>query len=192
MRFQLITPPTEEPITRNEAKQHLRIDADITDDDLLIDAMITAAREHAETECQRALVTQGWRAVLDGFPSWIELDRGTVQSVDSVRYLDTASTWQTMPTTDWVADLSAPPVRVAPRFGKIWPIALPQIGAVQVDFIAGYGNAATVPQGIKRWMLLRIGSLYENREEFAVVNRGTLVAMPFVDRLLDPYRVVSM
>jgi hypothetical protein len=39
---------------------------------------------------------------------------------------------------------------------------------------------------------MRIGALYENREETAVGARIVVAELPFVDRLLDPYRIVSL
>jgi hypothetical protein len=72
----------------------------------------------------------------------------------------------------------------------VWPIPLPQIGAVQINYTAGYGTtAASVPEGIRHWMLMRISTLYENREEVAILGRGKVDPLPFVDGLLDPYRV---
>ena len=65
----------------------------------------------------------------------------------------------------------------------------PQIGAVSVTFDAGYGTAAQVPEGIKSWIKLRVGSLYAHREEVAVVSRGRLETLPFIEGLLDPYKV---
>ena len=196
--------PASEPISLSEAKAHLRVD--ISDDDTLITALITAARQFAETECTRALITQQWQLVLDAFPGpsllgvpygvpysipghAILLDRPPVQSVESIQYQDMAGDWQTMPSTDYVAELQSAPARITPGFRKIWPITLPQIGSVKVNFTAGYGNAAAVPQGIKAWMLIRIATLYENREEVAIMNRGKLEPLPYVDRLLDAYRV---
>ena len=55
----LVTAPTEEPVSLAEAKLHLRVD--YTNDDVLIGALITAARQHAENDTRRALVTQTWR-----------------------------------------------------------------------------------------------------------------------------------
>jgi hypothetical protein len=74
-------------------------------------------------------------------------------------------------------------------FGQIWPIALPQIGAVSVIFDAGYGDASAVPEGIKTWIKLRLGSLYVHREEVASMTRGRIDPLPFIDGLLDPYKV---
>lgn len=48
-----------------------------------------------------------------------------------------------------------------------------------------------VPAPIKSWMLLRIGSLFESREETAPSARTTIETMPFVDGLLAPYLMVE-
>ena len=53
-----LTPPAAEPLTLAEAKLHLRVDADITDDDSLITALIVTARQQAEHRTGRSLVSQ--------------------------------------------------------------------------------------------------------------------------------------
>jgi hypothetical protein len=45
-----------------------------------------------------------------------------------------------------------------------------------------------VPEGIRHWILLRVGTLYENREEVAILSRQSIEPLPFVDCLLDPYK----
>jgi uncharacterized phiE125 gp8 family phage protein len=204
MPLQLLTPPAAEPITLHEAKQHLRVDTD--DDDALIQALICAARQAAETLTGRQLVTARWKLVLDAFPgsSCMGVSSGVsfslpghailiikcpVQSVVSIDYLDTNGVMQVMPGTDYVLDSACEPARITPVFGKVWPPSLPQIGAASVTFDAGYGSAEAVPQGIKAWIKLRVGSLYAHREEVATLTRGRIDPLPFVDGLLDGYRV---
>lgn len=191
MSLQLVTPAALEPLSLAEAKLHLRIDA--PDEDTLIAGLIAAARSHAECLTSRQLLPATWRLVLDHFDVPIHLNRSPAIGIVGIQYLDMSSTWQTVPASDYVLDTQAEPARVAPVFGKIWPVTLPQIGAVRIDFTAGYPDAAQVPQGIKQWMLLRVGTLYANREQFAVLSRGSQASLPesFVDRLLDPWRVVT-
>ena len=204
MPLQLVTPPAEEPVSLIDAKLHLRVDFD--EDDTLIASLITAARLAAETKTGRQFTTARWKMVLDSFPGpslmgvpagqaftlpghAILLLKCPVQAVVAIRYLDMGAVEQTMPAATYTVDTACEPARITPVFGQIWPICLPQIGAVSVNFDAGYGTAAEVPQGIKSWILLRVGSLYAHREEVAVVSRGRLEALPFVDGLLDPYKV---
>jgi hypothetical protein len=60
--------PLTEPITLVAAKNHLRVD--IVDDDALIQAMISAARERVEDMIGRCLIEQEWTFALDRFPVW--------------------------------------------------------------------------------------------------------------------------
>lgn len=204
MPMQLITPPAAEPVSLAEAKLHLRVDFD--DDDALIQALISAARQAAEMLTQRQLVTARWRMVLDSFPGpslmcvpvgqtftlpghAILIPKSPLQSVVEIRYLDMAGVSQVMPSAHYTVDKACEPGRITPVFGQIWPIALPQIGTVSVIFDAGYGSAADVPEGLKSWIKLRLGSLYAHREEVASMARGRIDPLPFVDGLLDPYKV---
>lgn len=207
MPIQLVTPPTEEPVSLLEAKLHLRVDFD--EDDMLIASLITAARQAAETLTGRQLTTARWKQVLDCFPGpslmgvpagqaftlpghAILLAKAPVQSVVSINYLDMGSVNQTMPALTYTVDVACEPARITPVFGQIWPICLPQIGAVSVTFDAGYGTATQVPEGIKSWIKLRVGSLYAHREEVAALSRGRIDSLPFIDGLLDPYKVVTV
>lgn len=204
MPLQLVSAPAGEPITLLEAKQHLRVDVD--DDDALIGSLITAARQAAETRTGRQLMTARWKLVLDGFPGSlvnhvpsdasfslpghaILLDKCPVQSLVSIEYLDMNGSPQVMPPGDYVLDAACEPARLTPVFGKTWPPTLPQIGSVIVTFDAGYGAGSSVPEGIKSWIKLRVGSLYGHREEIAVLTRGRIDSLSFVDGLLDGYRV---
>ncbi len=207
MSLQLVTAPTEEPVTLVEAKLHLRVD--FSDDDLLITALIAAARQAAETLTGRQLVTARWKYILDSFPGpslmgvpagrpftlpghAILIPKAPVQSIVSIDYMDMNRTTQTMPSANYATDLACEPGRITPIFGQIWPINLPEIGAVSVTFDAGYGGAGDVPEGIKSWIKLRVGSLYQNREEVAAMARGKIDPLPFIDGLLDPYRMVTV
>lgn len=56
------------------------------------------------------------------------------------------------------------------------------------DTGSGTSYIGATGDGLKAWMLLRLGSLYEHREDAMVVERAQLVSLPFIDRLLDEYR----
>lgn len=207
MPLVLVTPPAEEPVSLAEAKLHLRVD--FADDDALITALISAARQAAETLTGRQIVTARWKLVLDSFPGLslmgvpagqtfslpghaILLHKCPVQSIVSIQYLDMTGSLQTLASNSYTADFACEPARITPVFGQIWPVCLPQIGAVSVTFDAGYGAATTVPEGLKSWIKLRVGSLYAHREEVAVVSRGRVELLPFIDGLLDSYKVAFL
>lgn len=184
MSLKVITPPASEPVTLAEAKLHLRVDG--TTEDALISSLIVAARQGAEHLTDRALMTQTLELSLDGFPSVIKLPRPPLVSVTSVKYVDQAGAEQTLVSTDYQLDAASEPARLMPAYGETWPTTRNQVNAVTIRYQAGY---TTVPDQIKSWMLLRIGMLYANRESVAT---GISVAqVPYVDRLLDAYRVYA-
>lgn len=280
MPEKLIRPPVGEPVTLLEAKAHLRV----TDNsqDALISTLISAARIACETKTRQQLLHARWQLVLDRFPMAgigtplpfahdvnmpgfaAILPHAPYVDMQSVTYLDMNGTLQTVDPSVYVVNDAMMPAICAVAFGQIWPIPLPQIGAVRFTYDAGYaspcsftanqqaftvngpvtwkvgatvtfsnsggalpanmspdtpyliatangntytvtdmnGNAitpadagssqcflGTVPEGLRHWILLRVGSLYENREEVAILNRGKVEELPFVDGLLDPYRI---
>ncbi len=209
MNLLLIDDAALEPVTLQEAKNSLKVDSDMTDDDALITMLIGTARRYAEGYTGRALVTQTWQATLDNFPGYaipnaalsvssairnagseIYLRKNPVKSVGSVSYLDVDGIWQTMPSTDYVFDPSGIVQRLSPAYGKAWPATRQQIANVRITFTAGYGpSASDVPENFRHWMLLRINTLYANREEVAIMTRGKVDPLPFVDSLLDYLKV---
>lgn len=208
--IQLVAPSVE-PVTLADAKTYLKVDADLTVDDTLITLLISAARQYAESYTGRSFITQQWRLTLDSFPgqmkpgyvAWgstfghpgnaVLLEKGPIQQVDSIVYtaMDGSTVTVTAPAApDYAIDLAGPVGRMAPGFGKIWPIPMPQIGAVRINYTAGYGStAASVPQGILDWIFMRVKARYDMRGEVAIATRGKIEPLPWVDGLLDPYRI---
>lgn len=193
MALKLITAPSTYPVTLAEAKLHCRVD--IADDDTLITALITAATEMAEQKTGRAIMTQTLELTLDAFPDAFELTRVPVQSVTSVKYYDTTGAQQTLSNTLYALDAADDFgfAHISPVYAGVWPDTRDQINAVAVRYVAGYADAASVPQSIKNWILLMVSTMYENRETEAYSSRAvsTTVQMQFVDRLLDRYVVFS-
>ena len=193
MALKLITAPSTYPVTLAEAKLHCRVD--LADDDTLITALITAATEMAEQKTGRAIMAQTLELTLDAFPEAFELTRVPVQSITSVKYYDTTGAQQTLSNTLYALDAADDFgfAHISPVYGGTWPTTRDQINAVAVRYVAGYADAAGVPQSIKNWILLMVSTMYANRETEAYSSRAvsTTVQMQFVDRLLDRYVVFS-
>ena len=188
MRVRVLTPPVAEPVTLAEAKLHLRVDT--VDEDSLILALIAVARQAAEHETGRALITQTLRLTLGAFPAdgAIKLPQGPVQSITQVQYVDTAGATQTLSGSLYALDNASEysDHYLLPAYDTTWPTPRDQPNAVWVDYVAGYGNAGAVPQAIKQWLLLAIGDVYANRERSA---EKPAVPHGFVAGLLDRYRL---
>lgn len=193
MALKLITPPAVEPISLEEMMNFSRIDSDA--DVITMQAMITTARQEAEKITRRQLNTATWELRLDRFPETIYLPVPPLQSVTSVKYLDSAGTEQTLTeNTDYLVDSDSEPGRITPAYGMVWPTIYPVPNTVRVRFVAGYGDEDTdVPESVRQWIKAMAGTLYENRETiFVAPNTVNMVEIKFLDGLLDNYRVFGM
>ncbi len=188
MPLKLITAPASEPITTAEAKTALRIDT--SDQDTLIAAFITAAREQCEQHTGRALLTQTWERTLDAFPdNEIRLGWPPIIAITSVKYIDVDGVEQTLAANVYTLDNDTEPGWLLLADGQSWPATSDVANAVRVRFTAGYASAAAVPQSLKTWITLKVGELIENREASSA---KPAQAHPFVSGLLDRYTVVAV
>ena len=121
MKLDLITAPAAEPISTAIAKAHLRVD--FSTDDTLIDSLVVAAREYVEQVTGRALITQTWELLDDRFKGRaIHLPNAPLQSVTSVKYIDTGGTEQTFSSGSYtVYTYSSNPGEVGLNFDEEWP-----------------------------------------------------------------------
>jgi uncharacterized phiE125 gp8 family phage protein len=202
MTMVVLTPPTLEPVTLAELKSHLRLDPGDPREDADLMVWLAAARAEAEVLTGRSLAPQTIDMAWDRFPAFnrpIELLRPPLASVTSVTYVDPAGTIQTLaPGADYTVDTGSEPGRVVCAYGKTWPAVRAIPHAVRVRYLAGYiespegSGLVAAPAGVKAWIRIRAADLYENRESMVI---GTIIAKtpgPFVDGLLDPYRVVHL
>lgn len=188
MTLKLINAPASEPITLAEAKANLRVTSSA--EDTLITSLITTAREQCEGVLEeRALITQTRQLTLDDFEDEIKIPILPITGVTSIKYDDVDGIEQTIPSNNYVLKNNSDKLfaRVVKAKGYTWPSVNNGIENVRIIFTCGYGDAAAVPQALKRWMLLQIGYWYNNRE---AVNIGNIVTrLDGVDNLLNPYRV---
>jgi uncharacterized phiE125 gp8 family phage protein len=144
------------PILLAEAKEHLRIESAITEDDTLIQSYLDAATAYVEGYTRRAISSQTFKLVLDRFPyedPRIFLPGGKVQSVTSIVYADSDSTTVTLtgPTsspagTDYQESLlsqNAP--FLLPSYNETWPTVAEVIDPVVITYVAGYGDPSASP-----------------------------------------------
>ena len=180
------TAPAVEPVTAAELRTSLVIEAAQLPD-AEADDLIEIARAYIEETLGIAMISQNWRLSLNRWPggtdAWwdgtrqmaiseLRNGRGIValpiyplQSVDTVTVYDEASnaTVVTIAST-FDIDTYQKPGRLALQDGATWPVALRSINAIQIEYTAGYGDAATdVPAPLKRAVLQMASYLYEHR-----------------------------
>ena len=149
MTLERITAPASALLTLDEIKAHLRVDT--ANEDAYISSLALAADAHFDGYAGtlgRALITQTWELRLDAFPSAkVKLPLPPLQSVTSVKYIDTASVEQTVVTTVYqvvTGGTSGGFIKLAD--GQSWPADLKnESDAVRIRFVAGYGAASDVP-----------------------------------------------
>ena len=184
----LTTPPTEEPVTLAEIKDHLRVSG--TAEDSLLTLYAQMAREAVEEETWRALMPQTWVLYLAGWPAdgIIELPRPPLASVTSIKYTDEDGVEATLAASNYRVDTAREPGRVVLAPNGEWPSdVLDSVNGVAVTFVAGYADASAVPPMAKAAILLQIGEIYANRE--AVIVGSTPQVTPAVQRVLNLLRV---
>lgn len=182
-----IAPPAGEPVSLAEAKAFLRVDGD--DEDALVNALIAAARVLVETATGRALMTQGWRTTLDAWPARrvVRIARSPVAAIDAVTVYDAAGAATVLEASDYRLDTASRPVRLVVSASAPEPGAV--VNGIEIDFTAGYGAAADVPQPLTLAIKRLAAHWYENRDGQPDEARD----MPGpVAALLAPYRLVSL
>ena len=183
--------PAAEPISREEAAEHLRENTTSAATLSYIDRLIVMAREQVEAFIQRQLINATWQLRLDRWPSpnRLLLPMSPVSSVTTFKYYNTSGTLTTLATTEYVLDEDAEPARIMEAFEKTWPVLRNRPGAVEITYVAGYGAAgSSVPASIRQAMFLLIGTMYENRETLVIGAPAHELPLT-VERLLNPYCV---
>lgn len=196
MRLTLVTGPTSEPLTVDEARAHLRSPMD---DDQYVAALIPAAREIFENETGRQLMAATYRLYLDGFPRHrttpIELLRPPLYEVVRVRYRSNGAwvEWDEYLTDSFTGEAPMPGV-LYPMSGSSYPSTDAGPDTVEIEYTCGYVGHdpdydlyTKVPRSIRSTLLLMIGDLYEHRESKIT---GTMVTENrTLARLLNRYRL---
>ena len=198
MVLTIVTEPSVEPVSLEEAEDHLRLSETSTgSEDPVIISYIKTARRVCEQVQNRAYVWQTWNLFLDGFPSksYIEIPRPPLVSVTHIKYYGTGNTASTLTAGNYYVDTDSERGRVHLGYSEVWPSAtLRPASGVEIQFVAGYGSvASSVPSEIQHAIKLLVGHFYENRE--ATTPAGNIQAreLPLgVQSLLSLDRVIPI
>lgn len=189
MRPVLITPPATEPVLLAEAKLYLRIDHD--DEDDLIRALVTAARQLVEAASGRMLIDQGWRIVLDRWPAGgvLRLPLSPVRQVTGVRVRDAAGAAAELAASALALEIGADPPMLRVE-QSVPPPGLPS-GGIEIDLLVGFGpGPAQTPEGLRQAMLALCGRWFERRGDDLDGPAARLPAQ--VMALVQPHRMMRL
>lgn len=189
LRITQVTAPAQLPVTLGEAKEQLRIDTDDVVDEALLAGILVSATNLCELFTRRALITQTWDLFLDDWPAqrrrdealwegWREgaesvllsspnfvvLPKPPLQSVTHVKTYDDSDVATTFAATRYFVDAATEPGRLVLRVSQSAPTATRAANAIEIRFVAGYGNNfADVPQPLRDGILRLTAWAYENR-----------------------------
>lgn len=183
--------PAAQLISDALAKAHLRIDHAY--DNTTLDhlrAVVESFLDGRDGYLQRALVTQSWLWQLPCWPVsgelWFPLP--PLQSVTHVKYYDDDNTLQTLDAANYSVITAGAFGYIKLVQGASWPSLYDRDDAVQVTFVAGYGDTASdVPPAIIHAALLMLGHLYAGRGDSADDPANAMTDA--MRRLLAPYRL---
>ena len=190
MSLYLVTGPTEEPVTVEGVKDHLKIS--ISTEDALIAEYIKVARKHCEKMQNKVYLTQTYDWYMDDFPDVpFDVPLPPLQSVTHIKYTDTDDSQSTFSSSYYNVDTYSQPGRINLAYSCTWPtVTLKTLNAVVIRFVAGYTAANKVPEPIKHAIKLLVGHLYEHREETST--ERVLENIPMgISSLLDIDRMVK-
>ena len=222
MALKLKTFPSTEPLSLAETKSYLKVTG--TSDDVLLTQVITALRNSCEDWTGRALVTQTWTFWRDAFPHrerdrlphdgyfelpvdfadeaqrMIAIPRPPLQSVTFLKTYDAKNQAITFDAAKYFVDAASEPGRIVLNQASSWPTGLRPANAVEIEFIAGYGEASAVPDALKQGMLLWIKLLYANRNWLFEQGESTAGLIEFnrddvpppVASLWSPYKIYAL
>ena len=185
----MLTPPLAEPVTLLEAKAWLKIDS--SDEDELLQTLVSAARLMIEAASGQMLMDQTWRIVLDVWPvnGRLRLPVSPLQNVVEVRVFASNGQPQMLPLSALSFEAGAePPVLVVsgavPTPGRIHQ-------GIEIDVLIGHGPLpADVPAPLRQAVLRLVAYWFENRGDVA---GGETAALPRdIMALIAPYRRVRL
>ena len=185
MQLLLLSRPAIEPLTLADVKNWLKV----TDgaDDLLLQTLIASARLAVEAATGRLMISQQWRLTLDAWPTGgaVDLRLMPVRSVLAVRVMDVSAAFKDIPATLYALDAADDRARLI--FNAAPPAPACAYGGIQIDLVAGYGDAAAAaPEPLRLAMRQLIAFWHANRGD-AEPQPERMPAQ--IAALLAPYRI---
>ena len=154
----------EDILSLADAKAHLRVDADYTVDDDLIELLRDAAIDAVEKYCNLRLGrVEDMQARFEGFGHGMRMGVGPEATVEvtAISYVDSDGEAASIDEGGWRLDVLG---RIIPAVGAAWPTTY---GPVTVTFTAGYTDANR-PASLVQAARFMLAHLYSQREAVLV------------------------
>lgn len=142
MHLETLQHPAAEPLDMAVLRDHLKVDSD--DQDALIAAYLSAARNFCQEVTGQQLIASKMRLALDDFPRprcWgdfrkkvIEIPKSPIIKIDNIVYVDENGEEKILSSSNYVLSNRF----IGLKAGKNWPCTAQESPSVWVDFWAGY------------------------------------------------------
>jgi uncharacterized phiE125 gp8 family phage protein len=162
-QWKLVTAPTEDPVTIEDARAHMGV-TDTTSDGLVLQR-IKAATRRVENYLHRGILTQTWKYAQDNFTNVMSLPMAAPLQSAIVTYYDASGVLQTLSTSVYGIDTVSEPGCIYLKPNQVWPSV--QAGrplAVEIDYVVGWTSVDDVPADFIIAIYLIGGSLNEFTE----------------------------
>ncbi len=196
MKTELISTGSDEILSLEDVKNHLRIGIGQTDDDDHLNALIPAVRSHVEEYTGRKLRPETWKIYYDAFPSSNSYDSfdipyAPLRSIPSTGVVYTLSSGgsTTFSSSKWASDTVSQPGRLVLDYSYEWPSeTLHNRNPIAIESNVGYSASSDIPKQLIHAMKILMSQLYEQREPVVL---GTVVRkMPYsAGMLMKPFKL---
>jgi uncharacterized phiE125 gp8 family phage protein len=187
MSIKRTTDRTSEPLTLTEVKDFLRVKH--TAEDGLIESMIAVAADTCERYLGQSLLPQSWTVRAKQWFSYLEpleLPYPPFRSVTSVKYIDKDGTEQTLATANYFVSEDGM-IYLAYDYDQP-DLHKDTAEPVIIEYSAGYDDASAIPDSLKHWMKMLIGTTYLYREEITPMQTHTDGIKEIMNRIQSNHR----
>ena len=163
MYLTVSTPPAVTPVTLTQAKAQLRVTWD--DEDVHITSCINHATAVTETIQRRSIINRTYKLLIDNFDYETRLPMPPLVSVTSIKYYDVDGVQQTLSDSEYQVVLHDSVPFVTPSVDGSWPATDGRRNAIEIVYIAGYGESNDdIPKDTEAGILKLVSDGYEHRE----------------------------
>lgn len=206
MGLQVTVRPTRLPVDLALVKDHCSVDRFNVSDDAILQVYMSMATEVAQTVTNRQLCQATYKLTMNEWPNprhsvpwgrkYLPLQTGLrdltlfpcpVVSISSFHYVDPDGVTQTY--TTYQLDVTSEPAVIRPNVNTDWPSIQTQLKAIDITFLAGYADIASIPSGIIVGILNLIDLAYNNRGVYGFDAQQEMKLLG--QQLLGQYAVVG-
>lgn len=155
----LVTAPTLDAVTIEQAKKQCEIAESDTAHDEHLYQLIDRARDEFEADCDLCISPQTWRVYTDHIKDGLQLQKGPIQSITSIKYYDSGNTFQTLATSVYGFDVANRKIRL--KYDQVWPAYVTRWDAWEITYLCGF---TTLPPMAVQAMLILIEKYFLGRE----------------------------